>query len=704
MMTSGKSRCEKLVLMALEDENHNLDNSPCFGSTSTTKDDPNIIAGPSCSISSVLTKDIITIPEVQDFDSDCSIQDPHYEPSSDSESTDKENVSSIEAGMEENLINEQLADTEITQKRGRWKKAEPSKWKRNIKKKQKIESKAPKVSNCEKCRFQCNAHFSEELRKSLCHNFWHSEYSKQKEFLLGTTESIPPLRRRVRTESSRKERTDTKIYYLNNDVQKIRVCKSFFLKTLCISADMIDTAYKGKGEGKMFVGKDNRGKKTPHNKTVQESIERVKSHIEKFPTMESHYSRKETKRLYLDPQLSITKMYNLYKQECLNENVKHVSEITYRRIFCTDYNLSFYKPKKDQCQLCTKYNSLKVGPEKQLLENDYVQHIMRKEECMNAKADDKEKCQQHKEFMCCTFDLQSVLQIPSSDVSSMYYSLKVCMYNFTIYELREPNDAFCYGWTELQGKRGSSEVGSCLLNYINQMNPEIKQLCLYSDTCGGQNRNQNVAALFLYLVQTSNLEIIEHKFLESGHTFMEVDSMHSAIEKAKKYVPVYTIQDWFNIFRIARSRRVRNKKSTGYNVRQMNFSDFRDLTDLSTKLIKNRNKNTEGSIVNWLKIKCLKYEKNKPGVIQYRYDHTSEFKVIQVFGKTPPNSFEEITLQNLYSKIIPITGKKKNSLLQLCRKGDIPEEFHGWYKSLPTSKSAVDEVPSSTNSDEDIED
>ncbi|CAG9840807.1 unnamed protein product [Diabrotica balteata] len=59
MMTSGKSKCEKLVLMALEEENHNVDNS-----------------------------------EVQDFDSDCSIQDPHYEPSSDSESTDKENVSS----------------------------------------------------------------------------------------------------------------------------------------------------------------------------------------------------------------------------------------------------------------------------------------------------------------------------------------------------------------------------------------------------------------------------------------------------------------------------------------------------------------------------------------------------------------------------------------------------------------------------------
>ena len=51
-----------------------------------------------------------------------------------------------------------------------------------------------------------------------------------------------------------------------------------------------------------------------------------------------------------------------------------------------------------------------------------------------------------------------------------------------------------------------------------------------------QNRNQHVAALFLYLVQVTNLDVIEHKFLESGHIFMEVDSMHSAIGSAKMYV------------------------------------------------------------------------------------------------------------------------------------------------------------------------
>jgi hypothetical protein len=32
---------------------------------------------------------------------------------------------------------------------------------------------------------------------------------------------------------------------------------------------------------------------------------------------------------------------------------------------------------------------------------------------------------------------------------------------------------------------------------------------------------------------------------------MEVDSMHSAIEYAQKYVPVFIMRDWMNIFKMA---------------------------------------------------------------------------------------------------------------------------------------------------------
>ena len=40
----------------------------------------------------------------------------------------------------------------------------------------------------------------------------------------------------------------------------------------------------------------------------------------------------------------------------------------------------------------------------------------------------------------------------------------------------------------------------------------VTEVSLFSDTYGGQNRNQNIAALLLYIVQTTNIEVIEQKF------------------------------------------------------------------------------------------------------------------------------------------------------------------------------------------------
>ena len=48
-------------------------------------------------------------------------------------------------------------------------------------------------------------------------------------------------------------------------------------------------------------------------------------------------------------------------------------------------------------------------------------------------------------------------------------------------------------------------------------------------------------------------------FLESGHLMMECDSMHSAIEKDKRNVAIYTLNDPRNIFKMSGSRRGKKK-------------------------------------------------------------------------------------------------------------------------------------------------
>ena len=76
-------------------------------------------------------------------------------------------------------------------------------------------------------------------------------------------------------------------------------------------------------------------------------------------TWEEYWALQE----YLEPCLNITKMHNLYL-EWLNdksvpgyvegyvEGYAGVNCQMYRRIFCDNFNLSFYTPKKDNCSTC----------------------------------------------------------------------------------------------------------------------------------------------------------------------------------------------------------------------------------------------------------------------------------------------------------------------------------------------------------------
>lgn len=75
--------------------------------------------------------------------------------------------------------------------------------------------------------------------------------------------------------------------------------------------------------------------------------------------------------------------------------------------------------------------------------------------------------------------------------------------------------------------------------YLKSLPDTIKHVSLYSDSCGGQNRNRLLAALLLYAVRQLPIEVIDHNFLKIGHTDMEVNSMYSAIETNKKHQRIY---------------------------------------------------------------------------------------------------------------------------------------------------------------------
>ena len=105
---------------------------------------------------------------------------------------------------------------------------------------------------------------------------------------------------------------------------------------------------------------------------------------------------------------------------------------------------------------------------------------------------------------------------------------------------------------------------------LSSLPDTVKKISFHSDSCVQQNRNQFVASVLMHSVQSLPIEEITLNFLETGHTQMECDSMHAAIEHSKKNVSVYTVGEWCNIIRLAR----RHKP---YIIHQLNFSSFFDL-------------------------------------------------------------------------------------------------------------------------------
>ena len=287
----------------------------------------------------------------------------------------------------------------------RKKKANPENWKKNIRKikcqsgleyesttGKTVKARGIKQHSCSKCRFNCADKVSEDEGLSLFNDYWNlKSYERQRDYICSRV-----LERDSTGSPTKKRKQVARTFTFNVNGHSIRVCKTFFTTTLGISRKTVETAVKKKHNNASPIS-DKRGKHCAHNRTPTEDLDIVRTHIESFPVVESHYARKDTNRKYLDCDLSIRKMYDLYKDECQNKQRKYVKEHVYRHVFCTEYNMSFHKPKKDQCLTCHKYNQMEESDniDNELKEN-YIEHQKRKIQGREEKQRDKEKAKKDK--------------------------------------------------------------------------------------------------------------------------------------------------------------------------------------------------------------------------------------------------------------------------------------------------------------------
>jgi len=288
------------------------------------------------------------------------------------------------------------------------------------------------------------------------------------------------------------------------------------------------------------VNPDQRGRHSNRpNRLTDEDIEFVKRHISSFPAEMSHYSRaKNSNRQYLSAMVSVQKMHDEYIVFCQAQKVKPVSMYSYQHIFTTRFNLEFGSPKSDTCSACDNLDSISTPAHKE-----------RANEAFERQKSDKKQSSDSQQIYI-TFDLQQTLPLPKLSTSKAFYLRQVWLYNVGVHLLfGKTNRAYFHIWAENEGGRGCSEVGSALLAFLDSSNclNKSKHLVAWSDSCSGQNKNFVIVCLWQLLL-LCGFEIIDHKFPEPGHTFLDSDRDFAHVEQnVRKHENIYSLDEYQEI-------------------------------------------------------------------------------------------------------------------------------------------------------------
>ncbi|KAG5889349.1 hypothetical protein JTB14_033443 [Gonioctena quinquepunctata] len=238
---------------------------------------------------------------------------------------------------------------------------------------------------------------------------------------------------------------------------------NFSKATLDINDRPIRTALSKKTDNG-FLEPDGRGKHG-HQPTVDPEIEEsIKTFINSIHRIESHYLRPQTTREFIESSKCLADLYRDYKEERERANKCVASVSMFNRIFRNEFNISFFVPKKDQCDLCETFQN-SDEEKKILLRPTYDQHQRGKEMARIEKKNDKDDINKPHVIV---YDLQAVMPVPKGHASSFYHKSKLNCINLTICDLDLKN-LDCYFWDETQAKRGSIGIRSCVLQHLNSL-------------------------------------------------------------------------------------------------------------------------------------------------------------------------------------------------------------------------------------------
>ncbi|KAF6207360.1 hypothetical protein GE061_018601 [Apolygus lucorum] len=423
---------------------------------------------------------------------------------------------------------------------------------------------------CSEFCIHCRSNITVEEKHENFRKFYELTYDEQSLFLLRLIRINEPTQRRSEKTDANSQRLCTFHFFIGDK----RVCKKNFMDTFKISNKRIQNLQQKLKSGETSP-RDQRGRYLNHPHAKLRIFRRlVIEHIKKFPRQESHYSRSTTTKMYLSPDLNLTKMYNSFKHDHPEATI---SKTLYRQIFKT-FNLAFGQPRSDTCKQCDLlYIKLKAAgndEERRAIQNESDLHHTKAVQGYGALKLDTSKAKQNPNIIVLCIDLQQVLFASTLHHSDVFYQRQLSCYNLAIHNMGTGR-ASMHLWYEVLAGRGASEISSCLMKYIELnfrplADDEERKLIIWSDRCVGQNNNWTLLNTCCYLVQSRYFSEANQKFLVSGHSCLPCDRDFALIEKKKKTSKVYVPSQWKYVIADA-------KVNEPFSIVEMRQEDFKDL-------------------------------------------------------------------------------------------------------------------------------
>ncbi|KAJ8880733.1 hypothetical protein PR048_017203 [Dryococelus australis] len=369
--------------------------------------------------------------------------------------------------------------------RSRKRKRFPDAWRRNVAKRARHRPKGlPKKLTCEhenKGHFQCKNLSLQDIRRIQQKFYQQPDHEWQNNFLLQHVSVVTPMRSCTSAgiPSRRKVSTNFSLSTLRQNVIKnTRVCRAAFLEILQVGRDRVNRLRQ------IFLTTGS----TPTGEN-QGSDRRSQKYELKRETVKIH-----------------NKTLSLYKAitaaEKHNPEDLHVQYDYYRTIFNAEFNIGFGSPYVDKCSTCCQLES-KISAER-------------------------------------ITTVKKNLALPKIPDQVTYYAKQLYLYKFIIYQgssksSQTKDNTFCYVWTENEFSKGSNQIASVVHHRLINTNMDMATTVrLFSDGCGGQNKNKTVIAMILhwFLLETPlHIEEIDIWFPIVGHSFKPPDRIFGHLER-----------------------------------------------------------------------------------------------------------------------------------------------------------------------------